>query len=93
MTKKLFIGNLNYTTTSDNLINAFSDYGNVQEVKVIIDHMTNRSKGFAFINMESETEAQSAIANMNGMDLDGRKIIVSVAKEMEPRERSFTKKW
>lgn len=93
MTKKLFVGNLNYTTTSDNLINTFSDFGNVQEVKVIIDHMTNRSKGFAFISMESESEAQSAIANLNGMDMDGRKIIVSVAKEMEPRERSFSKRW
>nr|BDT27768.1 RNA-binding protein [Bacteriovorax sp. HI3] len=93
MTKKLFVGNLNFSTTSDNLINAFSDFGNVQEVKVIIDNMTNRSRGFAFINMETESEAQRAISHLNGSELDGRSIVVSVAKELAPRTTSFSKKW
>ncbi len=80
MTKKLFVGNLSYTTTNETLINFFSDFGNVQDVSIITNHANNKSKGFAFVNMETTAEAQSAIVNLNGSDLDGRNIIVSVAK-------------
>lgn len=93
MTKKLFVGNLSYNTTSDHLINTFSDFGNVQDVKIIMDRETNRSKGFAFIEMNDEAEAQSAISGLNGSDIEGRKIIVSVAKELEPRSKSNNSRW
>ncbi len=93
MTKKLFVGNLSFNTTSDHLINTFSDFGNVQEVKIITDRETRRSKGFAFIEMNNESEAQSAITNLNGSDLEGRKIIVSVAKEFEPKSGSQNSRW
>lgn len=93
MTKKLFVGNLNFTTTANNLINAFSDFGNVQDVKIIIDNITNRSKGFAFIEMNDEVEAQKAISSLNGFEFEGRKIVVSVAKENEQRNKRLNSKW
>lgn len=94
MTKKLFVGNLNFTTTANNLINTFSDFGNVLDAKLIIDNLTNRSKGFAFIEMNSVSEAQSAITALNGSDLDGRNIVVSVAKISEPKpRRTFSNQW
>ena len=58
-----------------------------------MDRDTNRSKGFAFVKMGSASEAQSAISSLNGSDLEGRNIVVSIAKELEQRDRSFTKKW
>jgi RNA recognition motif-containing protein len=97
MTKKLFVGNLSYNSTNESLTSAFSDFGNVQDVKIIIDRITNKSKGFAFINMSTDAEARQAISSLNGADVDGRKIVVSEAKEMEPRERSSSfasnKRW
>lgn len=93
MTKKLFVGNLSYGITTDFLINTFSDFGNVQEVKIITDRETQRSKGFAFVLMNSESEVQSAIINLNGREIEGRAMVVSVAKEMEPRTRSSQSRW
>lgn len=93
MTKKLFVGNLNFTITANNLINAFSDFGNVQDVKLIMDHITNRSKGFAFVEMADASEAQKAIASLNGFEMEGRNIIVSVAKENEQRNKRLNSRW
>lgn len=93
MTKKLFVGNLSYGITTDFLINTFSDFGNVQEVKIITDRETQRSKGFAFVLMNTESEVQSAIINLNGREIEGRAMVVSVAKEMEPRTRSSQSRW
>ncbi len=93
MTKKLFVGNLSFITSANNLINTFSDFGNVLDVKLVMDHITNRSKGFAFIEMNSEAEAQKAIQGLNGKDLDGRNINVSVAKTKVPETRERSNRW
>ncbi len=93
MTTKLFVGNLNFTTDSDSLINAFSECGNVQEVKLIKDSMTNRSRGFAFVQMTTTAEAQKAISDLNGAEMEGRTIVVSVAKDREPRSKMVHKNW
>ncbi len=93
MTKKLFVGNLSFITSANNLINTFSDFGNVLDVKLVMDHITNRSKGFAFIEMNSEAEAQKAIQGLNGKDLDGRNINVSVAKTKVPTARENNNRW
>ncbi len=85
MATKLFIGSLPYSVTSSDLENLFSQVGKVISSAVIQDRMTNRSKGFAFVEMESDAEAQEAIRRFNGYDLQGREIIVNVAK---PREES-----
>jgi len=91
MTNKLFVGNLNFQTTNDDLINTFSDFGNVQEVKIIIDRDTQKSKGFAFLTMTNESEAQKAISNLNGKEVNGRAMVVNIAKELEKKPR--TNRW
>ena len=88
MAKKLFIGGLPYKVTSQDLEKLFSQVGKVISADVIEDRMTNRSKGFGFIEMESEQEAQEAIRRFNGYDLEGRQIIVNEAK---PREETNNK--
>lgn len=93
MTTKLFVGNLSFTTDSDSLINAFSECGNVQEVKLIKDSMTNKSRGFAFVQMTTTAEAQKAISDLNGAEVEGRTIVVSVAKDREPRSKMVHKNW
>mgnify|MGYP001570684508 CR=1 FL=1 len=86
MAKKLFVGSLPYTTTSDELGALFAQAGSVASATVISDRMTGRSKGFGFVEMSSDEEADSAIANLNGKDLGGRAITVSEARPMVPRE-------
>lgn len=88
MTNKLFVGNLNFQTTNDDLINTFSDFGNVQEVKIIIDRDTQKSKGFAFLTMANESEAQKAISNLNGKEVNGRAMVVNIANELEKKPRT-----
>jgi len=85
MGKKLYVGNLSYDTTSDSLGQAFSAYGKVDSSEVISDRMTGRSKGFGFVEMSSDQEAQAAIAALNGQDLDGRTVTVNEARPKEPR--------
>lgn len=82
--KKLFVGNLAWETTSDDLRAFFSAYGNVIDAVVIKDKMTGRSRGFGFVEFETEAEAQKAV-EANGKDLKGRNMNVNMAKPQEDR--------
>lgn len=86
MGKKLYVGNLPYSVTDASLSEAFTQCGTVTSSKIITDRDTGRSKGFGFVEMSSEAEAQSAISKFNGMDWDGRAMTVNEAKPMAPRE-------
>lgn len=85
MNQRLFVGNLSFQTTEDSLRSAFEAHGQVTDAKVIVDRETGRSRGFAFLTMGSDTEAQAAIEAMNGFELDGRPLRVNVAEERRPR--------
>lgn len=82
---KLFVGGLPYALTSDELKNVFSQYGAVASATVITDKFTGQSKGFGFVEMENDDEAQAAIKALDGSDMNGRKIAVSVARPREER--------
>jgi RNA recognition motif-containing protein len=85
MAQKLYVGNLSYTTTDDSLRDAFSEVGAVTSATVIKDKMTGRSRGFGFVEMESDDSAGKAIEMWNGKELDGRKLVVNEAQPMTPR--------
>lgn len=85
MNKKLYVGNLPYELSDDDLKNHFSQAGSVTSATVIRYHDTGRSKGFGFVEMGSEEEAQKAIDMFNGKDLNGRNIVVSEARPPKPR--------
>ena len=87
MTKKLYVGNLSYGTTEDQLHTLFSEIGPVASVAVITDRDTGQSKGFGFVEMETEAAAQEAIQKLNNREIGGRTLSVSEARP--PRERSF----
>ena len=82
---KLYVGGLPYSVTDDRLKEVFSAHGTVESAKVIIDRMTNRSKGFGFVEMSSQAEAEEAIKKLDGTDLEGRSLKVNVAKPQQPR--------
>ena len=82
---KLFVGGLSFNTTENDLQDAFAAHGSVTEVNLITDKMSGRSKGFAFVTMGSDAEAQAAIEALNGKSLDGRNINVSIARPREER--------
>jgi len=88
MSQKIYVGNLGYNVSESTLSDKFAEFGTVNSAKVIIDRDTNRSKGFGFVEMSSATEASRAISGLNGMELDGRQMNVSEAKEVAPRTRS-----
>jgi RNA recognition motif-containing protein len=81
MGKKLFVGNLSWDVRDEQLKEIFGAVGTVEEAVVIIDRMKNRSKGFGFVTMSTEEEAQEAISQLNGKEMDGREINVSEARE------------
>jgi cold-inducible RNA-binding protein len=83
--KKLYVGNLTYNVNESDLEALFTPYGSVQSAQVIVDRDTNRSKGFAFVEMGTEAEAQAAIEGLNGRDHDGRNLTVNEAKPREAR--------
>ena len=85
MTTKLYVGGIPYTSTEATLGEAFSKAGNVVSTAIIIDRMTGRSKGFGFVEMSTDEEAQKAIEMFNGQDFEGRKLTVNVARPLEPR--------
>ena len=85
MAVKLYVGNLSYKTDESSLTSAFSAFGNVTSAKVITDKMTVRPRGFGFVEMSSEEEANKAIDGMNGKDFDGRTLNVNIARPMEDR--------
>lgn len=89
MGRKLYCGNLSYSVTSDNLRAMFTAHGKVDSAEVIMDRSTGQSKGFGFVEMGTDQEAQAAISALNGQDNDGRKLTVNEAKPREPRTGGF----
>jgi RNA recognition motif-containing protein len=85
MSNKLFVGNLSFNTTENDLQDAFAAHGTVLEANLMMDRMTGRPRGFGFITMSTPDEAQKAIAALNGKEVDGRALTVNVAKPREER--------
>ena len=85
MANKLYVGNLPYQTTSEDLQQAFSQAGSVVEAVVMMDKMTGRSRGFGFVTMDNQEAANAAIEMFNGKDFSGRVIVVNEARPMEAR--------
>ncbi len=85
MGNKLYVGNLPYSFRDSDLEQAFSQFGAVQSAKVMMERDSGRSKGFGFVEMASDAEAQSAIQGMNGQSFGGRGLVVNEARPMEPR--------
>ena len=86
MSKKLYVGNIPFTATEDELRAVFERHGSVGSVNVIMDRQTGQSKGFAFVEMSSDSEAQKAMQELNGSSLDDREIKVNEAKPKAPRD-------
>ena len=82
---KLYVGNLSFNSTEDEITDAFSSYGTVTSVSLITDRETGRPRGFGFVEMSSDAEAQAAMQAMDGQDLDGRSLKVNIAKPRESR--------
>ena len=85
MAKKLYVGGIPYTTSQDALKTTFEAAGTVETATIIMDKMTGRSKGFGFVEMATDEDAQKAIEMFNGSELEGRKLTVNEARPMEPR--------
>src|SRR5436190_23372011 len=85
MSTKLFVGNLSFKITENDLQDAFAAHGSVVETNLMMDRMSGRPRGFAFVTMSSEEEAQRAIEALNGKELDGRALTVNVARPREER--------
>jgi len=86
MNKKLFVGNLSYDTSEDALKELFSEAGEVESAVIITDKMSGRSKGFAFIEMAKEEDAEKAVEMLNGKEIDGRSLTVNEAR---PKRESY----
>jgi cold-inducible RNA-binding protein len=87
MSTKLFVGNLSFNTTENDLQSAFAAHGTVVEANLMMDRMTGRSRGFAFVTMSTPEEAQKAIEALNGAQLDNRALTVNIARPKEERPR------
>ena len=85
----IFVAKLNYATSEDVLRQAFEEFGTVDSAKVIMDRETNRSKGFGFVEMPDDSEAQEAISSLNDSELDGRTIVVKKANPKGGSDRRF----
>ncbi|MBP5985054.1 MAG: RNA-binding protein [Brachymonas sp.] len=85
MGNKLYVGNLPYSVRDNDLQQQFGEYGNVTSAKVMMERDTGRSKGFGFVEMGSDAEAQAAIEGLHGKDMGGRALVVNEARPMEPR--------
>lgn len=85
MAKKIYVGNMNYNTTEQELENLFGQYGTVASANIIIDRYTDRSKGFGFVEMEDEQAAAAAISALDNSEFGGRNLKVNEAKERRPR--------
>lgn len=83
MNNKLFVGSIPWKTTEDDLRTAFSEYGTVVSARIITDKFTGKSRGFGFVEMSNDDEAQAVIKGMDGKDFQGRPIAISVARPME----------
>ena len=87
MSTKLYVGNLSFNTTENDLQDAFAPFGTVASVDLIMDKMSGRSRGFAFVTMDSKEAAEAAIKAMNGAQVDGRALTVNEARPREERPR------
>ena len=87
MATKLFVGNLSFNTSEGDILDLFKQAGNVTSCELIMDKFTNKSRGFAFVQMGTQEEATKAIADLNGKELDGRALTVNEAKPREERPR------
>lgn len=87
MAKKLYVGGLSYDTTEGTLKEIFSEAGTVESATIIMDRMSGRSKGFGFVEMSSDEEAQKAVETLNGKEIDGRSVTVNEARPQESRPR------
>jgi RNA recognition motif-containing protein len=85
MNNKLFVGNLSFNTTENALQDAFAAHGTVLEANIMMDRMSGRSRGFAFVTMSSPEEAERAIQGLNGQQIDGRALTVNIARPKEDR--------
>ena len=85
MATKLYVGGISYDSTDDGLRDAFAQAGNVVSAAILKDKITGRSRGFGFVEMATEEDAQKAIEMWNGKELDGRRLTVNEARPMEPR--------
>ena len=88
MSRNIYVGNLSYGLSEEELSNVFSEFGDVASAKIIIDRETGRSKGYGFVEMGTEEQAQSAATAMDGRDIDGRSAKVSIARPRENKPRS-----
>jgi len=84
---QIYVGNMSYGTTEDSLTTLFSEYGDVERVKIITDRETGRAKGFGFITMNDDAEANKAIEELNGKEFEGRELRINEAKPREERPR------
>jgi RNA recognition motif-containing protein len=87
MGNKLYVGNLSYTTSEENLSSYFSNYGTVTSTKIIFDRDSGKSKGFGFVEMSNDAEANAAVQDTNGKEFEGRQIRVNLAMEKPRRDR------
>lgn len=85
MSNKLFVGNISFNATENDLQDAFAPHGNVTEAKLMMDHTTGRPRGFGFVTMSTDEEAQKAVEAMNGTSIDGRALTVNIARPREER--------
>lgn len=89
MNKKLYVGSLPYSVTEDELRELFAPFGTIESIRIISDKYTGQSKGFGFVEMATEEDAQKAIEGANGKEMGGRALVVNEARPEQPRERSF----
>ncbi len=90
MAKKLFVGGISWDTTESSLNEFFAKAGTVVSAVIIMDRYTGKSKGFGFVEMSTDEEAEKAINELNGQNLDGRTVAVSEARPQQPRENNFS---
>ncbi|MBN1612381.1 MAG: RNA-binding protein [Polyangiaceae bacterium] len=89
MNNRLYVGNLSFQTSEEEVVRTFSQVGEVTEATLVLDRETGRSRGFAFVVMASDADAQKAISELDGADLDGRPLRVNIAEERKPRGGGF----
>lgn len=88
MATNIYVGNLSYNISQNQLGDLFAQYGTVLSAKIVMDQFTSRSKGFGFVEMENQAAGNAAISALNGYQMDNRELKVNIAKDREPRERS-----
>ena len=91
METRLFVGNLSFKVTEDDLLDLFSPYGDVMQVRIINDRETGRPRGFGFVTMASKEEADKAIEGLNKQEIEGRALTVNIARPREERRRNYSR--